>query len=87
MKIKWFPPLDRLFGLVSEVFLDHPVPVGQVLSQLKDEEPDFAPFARFSPGDRQPHGLMVWRQGLVLTLADLVEPEDEVEMIIMVAGG
>jgi len=30
---------------------------------------------------------MVWRGGQILGLADELNPEDELEMIIMVAGG
>jgi hypothetical protein len=87
LKIAWFSPLDRLFGSTSERVLTGPRSVGQLLQELMSEKPAFAPFARFSPGDRQPHGLMVWRRGQVLTLADQLQAEDELEMVILVAGG
>lgn len=87
MKITWFPPLDRFYGPVSQVELDRPVPLREILINLTAEKKELAPFARFSPEDRQPHGLMVWRAGKVLGLDDLLDPGDEVEMMIMVAGG
>ena len=59
----------------------------RVLVQIGEKEKDMAPYVRFSPEDRQPHGLMVWRRGEVLGLDDVVEPDDELEMIIMVSGG
>ena len=87
MKIKWFNPLDRFFGPRSEVNPTVPMTVGQLLTHLAEKQPKFTPFARFSPGDKQPHGLMVWRGGQILSLTDVLNPEDELEMIIMVAGG
>ena len=87
LKIRWFPPLDRFFGPVSQVELDEPVPLREILIRLTAEQEELAPFTRFSPEDRQPHGLMVWRAGKVLGLDDLLLAGDEVEMMIMVAGG
>ena len=87
MKLKWFNPLDRLFGPLSEINTTEPITVGQLLTRLAEKQPNFAPFARFSPGDKQPHGLMVWRSGQALSLSDELNSEDELEMIIMVAGG
>ncbi len=87
MIIKWFPPLDKLFGRVSELALDGPTELREVLIGLRNEKPEFAPYANFGPEDVQPYGLLVWRGGQVLTLRDVVNPDDEVEMIVMIAGG
>jgi sulfur carrier protein ThiS len=87
LRIRWLPPLDKLFGPVSEIPLKKPTPVADVLSQLTEQEPEFAPYARFKSNDRQPHGLLVWRGGKVLTLGDDLHAGDEIEMIMMVAGG
>jgi hypothetical protein len=87
MKIKWFAPLDQFFGPVSEVLLAEPTPLPQVLRQLTEQEPGLAPYTRFGEGDRQAHGLLVCRRGLVLSLTDELEPDDELEMVVMVTGG
>ncbi len=87
MNVKWYPPFDQYFGKKSEVPLDGPVSLKSILIQIREKEEAMEPYVRFSPEDRQPHGLMVWRRGEVLGLDDMVQPEDELEMIIMVAGG
>jgi len=87
VKIKWLPPLDRLFGPENTVSLPEGTTVAQLLTDLTGKEPDFAPYGGFGPNDRQPFGLLIWRSGQMLTLADELGPEDEVEMIAMVAGG
>ncbi len=87
MQVKWFPPFDKYFGKVSEIHLDRPISLREMLSRLPEEEPAMEPYARFSPEDKQAHGLMVWRKGRVLALDDTLRPEDELEVIIMVAGG
>lgn len=87
MLIKWFPPLDRIFGPQTEYEAARPLALRTVLIDLRETEPDFLPYANFGPEDRQPYGLMVWRSGQVLGLDDPVGPDDELEMIIMIAGG
>ena len=87
MQIKTLPPLDRILGSVKEVDLALPAPLGNLLRILVEETPELKPYAGFGPGDVQPYGLLVWREGKLLTLADIVNPLDELEMIPMVAGG
>ncbi len=87
MKIKWLSPLDQFFGPVSEFPLQGTATVAQVLTALQAQQPALSPYARFKPGEHQPYGLMVWRRGKILTLSDELESDDEVEMIVMVAGG
>ena len=87
MKIKFSAPLNRIFGPIKVLDFSHPASVADVLRLLLEQEPDFAPYAGFSSGDKHPWGLLVWREKNLLTLSDMVTPEDEVEMIVMVAGG
>ena len=87
MKIKFFAPLNRIFGPIKELDFSHPVSVADVLRLLLEQEPDFALYAGFSSGDKHAWGLLVWRGKNLLTLNDMLTPEDEVEMIVMVAGG
>jgi len=87
LKIKLHTPLDRILGPVKEVPLTQPLSVADLLACLKEKEPDFAPFAGFGPKDVHPYGLLVWRGNKLLTLADTLDPTDEVEMILMAAGG
>ena len=87
VRIVWLPPLDRVGGPVTEIELGGPTPLTRVLGDLAREVPGFAPYARFGEKDHQPQGLLVLRRGHVLTLADELAPGDEVEMLIMVAGG
>jgi hypothetical protein len=87
VRIRWLPPLDRFFGPVSELALQGPTAIPEVLGRLTAQVPELGPYAKFGPGDRQPYGLLVLRGGEVLTLADRLEPEDHVEMLMMVAGG
>lgn len=87
MVIKWFVPLDRLFGPVTRLELPGPIRVADLLARLVAEKPEFRPYGHFDPGDKQPHGLIVWRKGQALSLDETLSPDDELEMIIMVAGG
>ena len=87
MRIKWFPPLDRFFGPESSLDLTGQTSLAELLTRLMDGRPEFEPFAKFGPGDTQPYGLLVWRRGKVLNLQDVLQPEDELEMIVMVSGG
>lgn len=87
MKIKWLPPLDRMFGQQSELPLSGSTRLTEVLTELMSGQPGFEPYAKYGPGDTQPYGLMVWRQGEILTLNDHLQDHDEVEMIVMVSGG
>ena len=87
MQVKWFPPFDQYFGKVSEIRLDGPVLLREMLLRLSQDEPAMEPYAKFGDEDRQAHGLMVWRKGQVLALDDTLQPDDELEIIIMVAGG
>ena len=80
-------PLDRMLGPFKEVNLPHPSPLGDLLLLLVEETPDLKPYASFGPKDVQPYGLLVWRNGKLLTLSDMVNSVDELEMIPMVAGG
>jgi hypothetical protein len=54
---------------------------------LREQNPDFEPYAGFGPKDKHAYGLLVWRGRKLLTLDDILAPTDEVEMIVMVAGG
>ncbi len=87
MKIETRAPLDRILGPLKEVDLPHPFTLGDLLRLLSEEAPELKPYAGFGPNDVQPYGLLVWRGGKLLTLADIVNPMDELEMIPMVAGG
>jgi hypothetical protein len=87
MKIKLHPPLDRIVGSAKEVIIDHPVSLADLLRSLMEEKPELAPYAGFGPKDVQPFGLLVWRAGKMLTLADILDPTDELEFIVMIAGG
>ena len=86
-RIKWYPPLDRFFGRFSEVALEEPIVVGDLLVRFREEEPRLAPYARFGPDDRQAWGLMVLRGNETMKLADRIEPGDELEILVMVEGG
>jgi hypothetical protein len=87
LKIRFLPPLNRILGQVRELDFSHPVSVAHVLRLLREQNPDFAPYAGFGPKDKHAYGLLVWRERKLLTLDDILAPTDEVEMIIMVAGG
>ena len=87
MRIKFFAPLNRIFGPIKELEFPNPVSVAEVLSLLRDQEPDFALYAGHSPADKHAWGLLVWRGKNLLNLNDILSPDDEIEMIIMVAGG
>ena len=87
LKIKFYTPLDRILGPVKEIPVEHPVSVADLLRSLMEETPEFGPYAGFGPRDVQPYALMVWRNGKPLKLADILNPTDELEMILMAAGG
>jgi hypothetical protein len=87
MKIKMHPPLDRIMGPVKEVPGEHPLSLADLLRSLGEEAPGFGPYAGFGPKDVQPYGLLVWRDGKMLNLVDILNPTDELEFIVMIAGG
>ena len=87
MKIKMHSPLDQIVGQVKEVSLAHSISLADLLRSLADETPVLAPYAGFGPKDVQPYGLLIWRDGKLLTLVDILGPTDDLEMIPMVAGG
>jgi hypothetical protein len=87
LKIRFLPPLNRILGPVRELDFSNPVSVAHVLRLLREQNPDFAPYAGFGPKDKHAYGLLVWRGRKLLTLDDILTPTDEVEMIVMVAGG
>jgi molybdopterin converting factor small subunit len=80
-------PLDRIMGPLKEVSLKHPTSLADLLRILAEESPELKPYAGFGFKDVQPYALLVWRDGELLTLMDSVNPNDEVEMIPMIAGG
>jgi sulfur carrier protein ThiS len=87
LKIKARAPLDRILGPFKEINLSHPATLADLLRFLVEETPELKPYAGFRSGDVQPYGLLVWRDGKMLTLSDIVNPVDELEIIPMVAGG
>ncbi len=87
MKITTRAPLDRILGLFKDVNISKSATLGELLRLLMEETPELRPYASFGPKDVQPYGLLMWRDGKVLTLSDIVNPMDELEMIPMVAGG
>jgi molybdopterin converting factor small subunit len=87
LKIKVRAPLDKIMGPVKEVSLQNHASLADVLRILVKESPELKAYAGFGPSDVQPYGLLVWRSGKLLTLSDIVNPMDELEMIPMVAGG
>jgi len=87
VKIETRPPLDRILGRFKELEVLHPRTLGDLLRSLMEENPELKPYAGFGPKDVQPYGLLVWRGGKLLTLSDMVNPMDKLEMIPMVAGG
>jgi hypothetical protein len=87
LKIKMYSPLDQFVGQVKEVSLAHPISLADLLRSLTDETPVLVPYSGFGPKDVQPYGLLIWRDGKLLTLADILNPTDELEMIPMIAGG
>lgn len=80
-------PLDHFMGPLKEVPLKHPVSLADLLRSFAEESPEFRAYAGFGPKDVQPYALLVWRDGDLLTLMEIVNPDDELEMIPMIAGG
>ncbi len=74
-------------GPVKEISIPEPVSLAELLRYLTEESPGLAPYSKFGPADVQPLAVFVWRGGKLLTLADTVNPADELEMIPMIAGG
>lgn len=87
MTLRWYPPLDGLLGTVTELPLDRPTPVARVLADICDREPALRRYARHTERDTRPQGLLLWRRGQILGLGDVLEPSDEVEVLVLVTGG
>ena len=87
LKITWTPPLDKFFSKTTDYPIDGEQTLATVLIDLRESTPAFEPFARFGPNDPHPYGLLIWRNRKLLTLKDLVRSGDELEVVVMVAGG
>lgn len=87
MNVRWHPPLDSLFGASMELGLGSPKSVKLVLQELCEREPRFARYARHGAEDISPPELLVLRRGQVLRLGDLLDPEDQVDVLLLVTGG
>ena len=85
--VKWYAPLDKIFGPVSEVEMDRAVTVAEFLSDLRRREPRLDPYIRFKPEDTLPSGLMILRGDKTLKLADRIEPGDKVDILVGIQGG
>lgn len=86
-RVKWFSPLDDIFGKYSEVEMDRAVTVAEFLDDIRRREPRLDRYIRFAPGDTRPSGLMVLRGAKTLTLADRIEPGDKVDILVGIQGG
>ncbi len=87
MKIKFLAPLNQIFGSAKELDFVHPVSVAELLRFLQDQAPAFTTYGGFGPGDKHPYGLLVWRQHHLMTLDEMLDPNDELEMVPMAGGG
>ncbi|MBI5017217.1 MAG: hypothetical protein HZB55_17260 [Deltaproteobacteria bacterium] len=87
MTIRWYPPLDSLFGAVTDLPLERTASVSGLLLEFYEREPRFIRYARHVEGEAAPTGLLVWRRGKALKFVDILEPEDEVEVLVLVTGG
>ena len=86
-RLKWYPPLDRLFGPVSEIELDRAISVRELLTRMQERQPGLGRYLRFAPEDTHARGLMILRGDKTLNLTDRIEPGDRVDILVGVQGG
>lgn len=86
-RIKWYPPLDKVKGPESEIGLDGPLPVGDLLHRLCDDEPELSRFVQIDSETNAVLGLMVLRGDTLLRLGDIVEPGTPLEILAAIDGG
>ena len=86
-RVKWYAPLDRLFGPEEEFDLAGPVTVAAFLTLLGETRPGLEQYLRFGPKDTLPRGLMILRGATTLKLTDLIEPGDKVDILVGIQGG
>ncbi len=86
-RVKWFAPLDRLFGPEQEFDLAEAVTVAAFLTRLGETHPGLGRYLRFALEDTRPRGLMILRGATTLTLADLIEPGDKIDILVGIQGG
>jgi len=87
LRVKWFAPLDRLFGPESEIDLDGSISVAEFLTRMCAEEPGLERHVHFNPEDTRPRGIVVLRGPTTLTLADAVGPGDRIDVLVGIQGG
>ncbi len=85
--VRWLPPLDRLLGKVGHLDLETPVRLDEFLRRLAAAHPGLSGHAPLGRTDRIPMGVLAWRAGRLLNAADLVSPDEELEILVMVEGG
>ncbi len=87
IRIKWFAPLDGIFGPRTEIELDQAITVAELLQRVSAGEPRLEPYLRFGPQDTRPKGLAVLRGATTLTLNDRIEPGDALDILVGIQGG
>ncbi len=86
-RIKWYPPLDSVKGPESEIEIDGPMAVADLLRRLCAEDPALSRFAHLDEGSNLVLGLMVLRGETLLRPSDTVEPGGRLEILAAIDGG
>lgn len=86
-RIRWYPPLDQVKGRESEIPLDGPIPVGDLLHRLCDDDPGLSRFVQVDAATDAVLGLMVLQGDTLLRLGDVVEPGTPLEILAAIDGG
>ncbi|MEE8393916.1 MAG: MoaD/ThiS family protein [Rhodospirillales bacterium] len=74
-------------GKATEVELDQPVPLRDLLNSFREDEPELTQFIKLAPQDTRPRGIVVMRGSDMLELADQVGPGDRLEILVAIQGG
>jgi|GEM_PF-4168695 len=86
-RIKWYPPLDSVKGPETEIELDGPTAVADLLGRLCAEDPALARFAHLDEDSKLVLGLLVLKGDALLRASDTVEPGGRLEILPAIDGG
>lgn len=86
-QITWYPPLTSVTGTESQLDLEGPLPVRDLLHRLLKIFPELGKFTHIEAGTGAVAGLMVLRGDTLLNLGDTVEPGGRLEILSAIDGG
>ena len=86
-RIRWYPPLDSVKGRETELELNGPIRLADLLKRFCDEDKRLQRFTQFDFEKQEVIGFMVLRGDALLKQYDTVEPGTDLDILSAIDGG